>query len=262
MRLLLVFYCLVFFNCTQKRSTQFLQPNQVSLAQPRVVANSTLIDSFVTIKANLKLDDVSIYYTSNGEEPSRSTTKYEHPIKVSNPGTFKFKAYHTDWNPSEFTALTLYKKGLDADTIVWHSKSSEKYKGQGENTLINQTKASLNFSDPQWVGFDTIASATVSFKDNTFVKLLTVSYLNDAGSWIFPPESITVILNEDISTKKTETIKSLNSLTARKMETVKIPIEAEVKSLRVEVHNLQSIPEWHEGHGTKAWLFMDEWILN
>ncbi|GAA3562108.1 hypothetical protein GCM10022395_10890 [Snuella lapsa] len=226
------------------------------------MATSTLIDSFVTIKAELKLGDVSIYYTSEGEEPSQSATKYERPIRVSNSGTFKFKAYHPDWNPSEVTELTLYKKGLDVDTIVWHSNSSEKYKGQGENTLINQTKASLNFSDPQWVGFDTIASATVSFKDNTFVKALTVSYLNDVGSWIFPPESITVILNEDPSARKIKEIEPLKSMVSRKMETVNIPIDTEVQSLRIEVHNIQSIPQWHEGHGAKAWLFMDEWILN
>lgn len=46
------------------------------------------------------------------------------------------------------------------------------------------------------------------------------------------------------------------------MKNINLEINKEVTSLRLEITNLQSIPEWHEGSGNKAWLFMDEWIFN
>ncbi len=246
-------------GCKQETQTNFLQQNTISLAQPRVVANKTFIDSFVTIKASLKVDGVEIHYTSNGEIPGLTSPKYTQPIQASEPGVYKFKAFHSDWNPSETTAITLFKTGLPADSILWHTNASEKYKGQGPKTLINQTKASLNFTDKQWVGFDTSAIATVQFNKKIFVKSITISYLNDPASWIFPPENIEISM---INGKKTKPVMPVKALTDKKNETISIPIEAMVKSLKINVNNLQSIPEWHEGKGQKAWLFIDEFIFN
>ncbi|WP_418603168.1 chitobiase/beta-hexosaminidase C-terminal domain-containing protein [Hwangdonia sp.] len=260
---LLIQLCFVFFvmlSCKQPTETKFLQQNTISLAQPRVITNKTFIDSFVTIQAQLKVDDVVIRYTSNGEEPSLNSEKYTQPIQAVNPGVYKFKAFHNHWKPSEVTEVELFKKCLSADGILWHSKASEKYNGQGEKTLINQTKASLNFTDNEWVGFDTTAISTVKFNKKTYVKSVTISYLNDAASWIFPPERIILFINNDL--KKEYVIKPLNQLVDRKNETVIIPVEAEVSSLKIQVNNRQSIPEWHEGKGQKAWLFIDEFIFN
>lgn len=255
--------CFVFFimlSCKQQPQTNFLQENSISLAQPRVAANKTFIDSFVTIQARLKVENVAIHYTSNGDEPSLNSEKYTKPIQALNPGIYKFKAFHNNWKPSEVTEIELFKKGISADAILWHTKASEKYKGQGDNTLINQTKASLNFTDKEWVGFDTTAISTVKFNKKTHIKSVTISYLNDAASWIFPPESIIIFMDND--SKKEEIIKPLSQLTDKKNGAINIPIEAEIKSLKIQIKNLQSIPEWHEGKGKKGWLFIDELIFN
>ena len=250
------------FNCSVKNKTSFLQPNTVSLAQPRIMASNNLIDSFVSIKANLKLDGVSIHYTSNGEEPTMLSPKYNHPIKVSEPIIYKFKAFHPDWNPSETIELSLYRKGLNVDSIVWHSNSNEKYAGQGPRTLINDKLASFIFSDSQWIGFDSLASATISFKQKTYVKSISIRYLNDMASWIFPPESVSVYINEEPFYNSTTSPELLQEMLPRKIKSINVPIKKEVTSLRIEVNNLKSIPTWHEGQGQKAWLFMDEWIVN
>lgn len=251
--------CFIILGCKQDAPKTFLQKNTIALAQPRVWASKTFIDSFVTIQAHLKVKDVAIYYTENGDEPSVTSKEYKAPIQVSNPGIYKFKAFHKDWKPSEVTKVELFKKGISAQTILWHTKASEKYSGRGAETLINQTKASLNFTDKEWVGFDSVALATVDFKEKTFLKSLKISYLNDVGSWIFPPERVTLFINDF---KKEIPITPLEKAVDKTNETVIIPIEAEVKSLKIQIDNLQSIPEWHEGKGQNAWLFMDEFIFN
>ncbi|MCF8272411.1 MAG: chitobiase/beta-hexosaminidase C-terminal domain-containing protein [Flavobacteriaceae bacterium] len=252
----------ILFNCSVKNKTTFLQPNTVSLAQPRVMASNNLIDSFVTISANLKLDGISIHYTSNGEEPTLLSPKYKYPIKASEPIIYKFKAFHPDCNPSETMELPLYKKGLNVDAIVWHTNPNEKYAGQGPITLINDKLASFIFSDSQWVGFDSLASATISFKKKTFVESISLRYLNDMASWIFPPESVSVYIDEEPFYKNTTSPELLKEMLPREIKSISLSIKKEVTSLRIEVNNLKSIPAWHEGQGQKAWLFMDEWIVN
>lgn len=262
MRVIITICLLGILSCNKSKKSPLLQSNIIRLAQPRVIASNTLIDSFVTVHANLKLDDVVIYYTLNGKEPDTSSSIYSTPIKAYNPGTYKFKAFHPDWAPSETAILKLLPKGIDVDTIIMHSIPHEKYSGLENNTLINLKKGQLNFSDKQWLGYDTVAKATLVLKEKKYIKSLTISYLNDVGSWIFPPSTISVSINGDLNSKKTIDIEQPKAATSIKTNTITIPIELQAESLLVEINNLESIPEWHEGVGQKAWLFTDEWILN
>jgi hypothetical protein len=266
MRKIDVFFCLLLavFSCQEKKKTPFLQEEEVQLVQPNIIVSNTIIDSLETITAELLLDGVVLYYTDNGEAPSRDSNKYEKPIQVVKPGVFKFKSFHPVLKSSAVSSIKIYKKGLIPKKITWHSKEPEKYKGVGDLTLINNKKASLEFSNMEWQGFETIASATVFFKELTTIKSIKIGYLCDTASWIFPPESVSVLVFFKDGTSK-EIVKKTNILekqSSRTKESIQIPIEMDVVSLKIKVSNVSSIPDWHEGRGLKAWLFMDEWIFN
>ncbi|QTE22213.1 chitobiase/beta-hexosaminidase C-terminal domain-containing protein [Polaribacter cellanae] len=254
---------LLLLNCKKNKETSFLQENQVRITQPRLVATNQFIDSVAILTANLKLEGAKIYYTDNGENPTEKSTAYTKPIKVFKPGVYKFKAYHTDWKPSKIVEKVFYKRGFPIEKIVWDTKPSKKYKGVGLSTLNNNQKAGIDFKDEQWLGFDTIAKASLTLKNVTFVKSLNIGYLKDPGSWIFPPERIKVETSKDgIHFKnKTIEIQPLEKVSSISIEYADIEINEDIKFLRVEVRNTASIPDWHEGKGTKGWLFMDEWIL-
>ncbi len=262
MMIVLVLVCL---NCKEDTEKVFLQQDQIQIVQPRLEATNQLIDSITgaTLSADLKLKGAIIYYTSNGETPSTESSRYTTPIKVTKPRIYKFRAFHPDWKASEVVQMAFHKKGLVIDTIVWHSQASQSYKGVGNLTLNNNRKAIVDFKDPQWLGFDTIASATMRFKKETYVQSLSVGYLSDPGSWIFPPEDVTVSISRNGTdfSSKTQKINPLESMSGPSLNTIDINIDAHVKAIKVEVNNIKSIPEWHEGKGNKAWLFMDEWIL-
>ncbi|WP_298418765.1 hypothetical protein [uncultured Kordia sp.] len=253
---------LVFSSCEkqQKEVTSFLQQGEIKLTNPRITVSNTLIDSFVTLKPEIHMEKLSVGYEENGKTPTEASTKLHTTISATKPGIYKFRAFHPDWKPSEVTSIKLYKKGHIPNKITWKTSANKKYKGQGETTLINNQKASLEFRDIEWVGFDTIAKATVSFNRKTYIKSLTISYLTDPKSWVFPPASVTLYLNDKDTINVT--IPALTEKEIVKLDDIKIPIEKEISTIALKVNNVQKLPDWHAGKGLKAWLFMDEWIFN
>ncbi len=245
---------------TEEKTSVFVQQQEISIAQPRVTASSTMIDSTVTLFAELALEDVIIYYTEDGSVPTQNSTKYTVPMTVKKEGTYSFKAFHGDWKPSETTALKLYRKGVTPSKMDWETTAHTTYPGIGPATVTNQKKASLDFKDEQWVGHDSLAFAKAYFDKTPFIKSITIGYLIDTKSWIFPPEKIVVILNEKDTVQMD--IPKVTEGEMRRLDDVSIPINKKVKSMSIAVYNTSELPEWHPGKGKKAWLFMDEWIFN
>ena len=167
------------------------------MAKPRITVSNLIIDSSVTVKAELKMKGVKIYFTTDDSEPNETSKLYEQFLEIKTPGIYKFKAFHSAWKTSETEAVEFIKKGKPVDTIIWETEPNQKYRGQGLNTLVNNTKARINYMDSQWVGFDTIARATTMFKDITEIKSIDIGYLNNPAAWIFPPEKISVFISYD-----------------------------------------------------------------
>ena len=110
------------------------------------------------------------------------------------------------------------------------------------------------------MGYDTIANARICFKDKQFIEKLTVGYLIDVSSWIFPPESVRVIVNKRDTI--TAEIRQLVNESSLQLADVVVNIGKEVNNIDILVKNQTKIPNWHPGKGLNAWLFMDEWIFN
>ncbi len=262
MRLFLFLVLVAFFlNCTSKTEnvTGYLQNQQVKLSPPRVSTTSAIIDSSIVLSCEFKMEGAKVRYTTDGTEPNKNSKSYEKPIRMFQAGIISFKGFHSDWVSSETVMVKTYKKGIDPATIHWQTRPNEKYPGKGNKGLIDHKKASFNFKDEQWVGFDSIAQAKLDFGQSRRIEKITVTYLVDTGSWIFPPQNVTVYLN-DTDSIQVEIPKVKTAI--KTLADIEIPIEKEVKQLVIRIQNLTELPEWHAGKGNKAWLFMDEWIFN
>ena len=263
MVVLLILSMLLIFSCKNKETkVAYLQQEAIQLVQPRIMASNRLIDSFVTIIADRNSNGTAIFYSDDGSEPTESSIKLLGEITIKDAKELKFKAFHKNFKASETASIKLFKKGHSASRIKWFADASEQYKGVGATTLINGIKASLEYSNRQWVGFDTIAKANVTFDKKTIIKSITIGYLNDPGSWIFPPSEIEIIVNNNTKNTLTFQLEPATTMTDRALLNFNVPLNQEVSILTISVKNVQEIPDWHEGKGSKAWLFMDEWIFN
>ncbi len=260
-------YILLFLmiGCNKDKADMMLQQNEVPLVEPRIIASNKIIDSTVTLKAEFMMDEVQIFFTDDGTEPTKKSPLYKAPIIVSEPKTFKFKAFHAEWKPSSVAEINFVKKGHDIDSIIWLNTINEKYDGQGSRTLINHTKASNNFMNQEWMGFDEPVGVVCMFKEKTHISSIDIGYLNSPGAWILPPKKITVYTSSngiDFVEISRHELAVPDQVTDALIETYSIPFDKEVNGLKLEVENISDIPDWHEGKGNKAWLFMDEIIFN
>jgi len=153
--------------CKEEKPHDLLQQNQIQLVQPRILVSNRIIDSTVTLTADFMIPDVKIVFTNDGTEPKEASARYTKPIIISQPETFKFRAFHGAWKPSEIAEISLVKKGHDVDSVIWLSNLSQQYPGQGSRTLINHTKASNNFMNAQWVGFEEPVSMVCLFENKS-----------------------------------------------------------------------------------------------
>ena len=143
---------------------------------------------------------------------------------------------------------------------------SFQYSGHGDKTLINGVLGSLDFTDQEWLGFhETDFEVVVDLKDISGIKQIECNFMVNEGSWIFSPEKVEFSVSKD--GKKYNLIKAISKDNARednKQNTIKFVTNVEnttIRYVKIKAYNIGICPNWHPGAGGKAWLFVDEIIV-
>ena len=105
--------------------------------------------------------------------------------------------------------------------------------------------------------------ATIDLGTAQPITNVVVHTYQQEGSWIYPPQSVTVSYSTD--GKSYKSLGMTNDFTATQggngTMTVKVsPTTA--RFIRVAVKNYGTIPEGKPGAGNKGWLFVDEIEVN
>ena len=144
---------------------------------------------------------------------------------------------------------------------------SYRYSGHGDKTLVNGILGSFDHTDEEWLGFqETDFEVVIDLEDTMPVSQIVSSFLVNQGSWIFCPGKVEFFVSAD--GKKFDLIKAFSEDDEKKDDkhhVRKYIAEVEdsnVRYIKIEARNIQTCPDWHSGAGGKAWLFVDEIIVN
>lgn len=242
--------------------------NLFQLADPILSIENRLFTKNTTASLILNYPNTNIYYTLDGSEPNKSSNQYIQELTISKSGTLKAKAFHPNHPASNTVTATFLKieKSPIIDEISLSTKPHINYAGKGEKSLFDQEKGGLNFRTNKWLGFSgEDVEIVLNFQKKSNINQLTVSTLSDMGSWIFPPSAIEIWAMND--TRNYELIEKKSYEKSEKMNAPNLLYltldfsSKSVKNLKIIVRNNGLIPEWHDGKGTPAWLFLDEIIL-
>ncbi|MCB5271140.1 MAG: chitobiase/beta-hexosaminidase C-terminal domain-containing protein [Candidatus Cloacimonetes bacterium] len=122
--------------------------------------------SAIGVSISTTTEGASIYYTTNGSEPSQSSTLFNAPINVSTPTTIKARAYAPGYEPS---AVVVAEYGF----YVYVSNLSELWQQNADNSTVYHIPNSV----------------ILTFKQNNRNQ----KYVQDAGAGILIDDQAGVI---------------------------------------------------------------------
>jgi hexosaminidase len=107
--------------------------------------------------------------------------------------------------------------------------------------------------------------ATIDLGEGMLVKTVTTGCLQDTRSWIFMPTSVSIYGSKD-GKFFTFLGKADNSVDQRATGSVKKDFKVSFsmqnfRYIRAIADNIEVCPDWHNGKGQGAYLFVDEIIV-
>jgi hexosaminidase len=148
----------------------------------------------------------------------------------------------------------LLHAGIGAN-IHFQTLPNEKYRNNYELNLVDGILGKKPWNGKEWLGFDT---SQIIFKldllEITNISKITLSLLDDNGSWIYLPEKITCsVSSNNLNWEKIE-LKNINEKNLFEYNKM-------VQYIQFEIQSIKIIPEGKDGAGFKPWTFIDEVIV-
>lgn len=217
-----------------------------------------------TISMGCLRSDARIYYTLDGSDPTEKSPLYAKPFVITQNTTIKAVAVSSAQNKSSIVTGRFYQ--IDGNRkVALFSKYSQQYTAGGDKALIDGMRGNQHFSLGAWQGYEGIDfEAVVDLGKLQALNKVSVGFLQDVKSWICYPQKLEVSFSADGQTYgNTQTIGHTipdTDVTPQIMDlTAKKALKA--RYVKVKAINHGPLPEWHPGAGGKAWLFVDEIVI-
>lgn len=217
----------------------------------------------VKLRSEIKND---IRYTTDGSEPDINSELYQNPFEISETTIIKARSFINNKASKKLTVKTIKLHKAAGKKVELSTLVSEKY-NSGDYALTDCIRGGMDFTNNRWMGFEgKDFEAIIDLGEKTIINSITASFLHDTKSWIFIPEEIEIAISEDGSLF--ESIKIINN-TEEAHSNGKFLKEFNVKVknittryIKVKAKSIGVCPDWHRGAGGKAWIFIDEIIVD
>jgi hypothetical protein len=211
-------------------------------------------------------EGAEIKYTLDGKIPDHDDQVYKGPVSLDRSADFIAAVFLGDTlynysTKSFFVHLATGKK------VEYFRKYSDVYNAGGDYGLVDGIRGSRNYNDKLWQGFlanDLIA--TIDLGRETSVKSVTLGCLQDTRSWIFMPSGVSVFGSNDgdkftlLGQAQNDVSQKAAGSVRKDFKTTFAPVK--LRYIKIEADNIGKCPEWHNGRGQGAFLFVDEIIVN
>lgn len=218
----------------------------------------------VTVSCQQK--DLVIHYTENGNAPDLSSAVYSEPIKIDKTAKLKIAVFRDNHFIGKQINLDFdFHKALNAE-ITLFNKYDERYRAGGANALIDGIRGTDDFHDGLWQGYEgEDFSGIIDLGKEKGIFKVTPRFLFNANSWIFLPIDVRISLSSDGVKYFGEKIIS-NDIPQKSSEIVLKDFQAnfsgqKARYIKVIAESIKKCPAWHPGAGGKAWLFIDEIVV-
>ena len=219
----------------------------------------------IELKSKVADDKLKIHYTLDGKEPTVKSPVFNQSLTTKKQSQFKAIAYYGNDKIGETIKIKIPLSY--GSTVSLKNSPSEKYKANGTASLTDANYGTKNFQDKTWLGFEgTDFVGTVDLGALTKIHTVELNYLVEAKSWIFEPTEILIQTSTDglhfkqVATKKFNVDKWKE---AKGVNTFTKDIEPmQTRYVRFVAKNRRTCPSNHPGAGGKAWIFINEIMVD
>ena len=191
----------------------------------------------------------------------KSFELYNQPFEIQQNATIS--AYVINNNLQSNTISAQFFKKPNNFTIDIKSTYNPQYHAGGKDGLLDGMFGTTNWRKGDWQGYQSQDfEAIVDLQEPKSISEFHSNYLQDQRSWILMPTKVeyytsmdninftlVTTINNDVNPKQEEnSIKDFSYTTK--------PINA--RYVKVKAINFGKLPEWHQGFGGDAFIFIDE----
>jgi hypothetical protein len=235
---------------------------KIQLSPPKSNVQMAMVgkDHPQNLVLDFRMEGATLRYTLDGTEPTLKSKRYKKPLNIKKPCIIKTKVFHQDFDPSETVTATFVASGKKVLNFIV-SESNPKYPGNGSKTLFDGQFGNMSY-DKNYIGYDK-GPVEIMFQldPDQFITTIHISNLTNQGAWIFGPSKISVYdENNKLLIQKSFDDSTQKKASNHAITTFKVP-KTKYNQLKLVIEPVSTIPEWHDGKGSKAWLFVDElWV--
>ncbi len=204
-----------------------------------------------------QLNNKIIRFTTDNSEPNKLSDRYHSPINIKKNTTIKAAVFDDGKQlGSTFTQQLNYHKAV-GKSVTLNVEPHKAYNAGGKEALINSINGSnTRFGDKEWLGFygDDV-EITIDLGEEMEINSIETRFFNANGQWIYAPSNVEVFLNNRL-------YNSTGIKAEKLVADYKTTINTKARTITLKIKNYGSIPDGKQGAGNKAWLFVDEIIIN
>jgi predicted alpha-1,2-mannosidase len=249
-------------NLLAKRKVEKIKKTSEYIAAPIINASETVFDK----KTSVSIENIAIngkaFYTLDGKEPNYKSTVYTKKFEIDSSVTVKAIVY-TKSDSSSISTSRLYKRPNNW-TIHIVSNYNKQYTAGGDRGLIDGLKGTKNWRSGGWQGYQgQDFECIIDLQNQQTIQSITSGYLQDTQAWIIFPKTVEYYISSDgLNYNLFKTIE--NGISAddysiqKRLFTGFAQQQTSARYIKVIAKNFGTLPEWHQGKGNEAFIFIDE----
>nr|WP_315026609.1 GH92 family glycosyl hydrolase [uncultured Chryseobacterium sp.] len=229
-----------------------------------VIAADQIFDFSTKVEITpLNPEDKVYYMTIDESDANKRKTfiPYKGPFNISK--TTQVTAYAERKGEKSSVTVANFNRRPNYWDINTLSKATPQYTANGKLALIDGIRGDINWRKGEWQGYQgQNFEAIIDFKSPQQITNLSSTYLQDSKAWILMPKKVEYYAS--MNGKDFIILKTIDNTIDPKDEKVQIKdfsteiLPTEARYIKVKSYYFGKLPEWHQGAGGDAYIFIDE----
>ena len=196
----------------------------------------------------------------------RNIIEYTKPFYINKNATILAycikKITEINSKQSAMNVAHFYKRPNNWDINIL-SKYNPQYTAGGDKGIIDGVHGETNWRKGEWQGYQSQDfECIIDLKKEQTVSTFNSSYLQDTRAWIVMPTKVEYYTSSDnVNFKLAGSISNKVEAKDYEIQMQKLELKAEptkARYIKIKAYNYGKLPEWHQGAGGDAFIFIDE----